>query len=184
MTEAEWLSCDRPYDMLRHLDGKIADAAFMRFSVACCRRVWPLITDPRSRAVVEATEAYLTGRLTAEAAQPILDEWGRAYEAGEVDDLAGGSTNEAIESVCGVGLGHAAQVSAACFQSAGFAASVPLRVAGTPQSEITAAWRVAEVAERLAQCAMLREMFGYLREGSRAQAEPGAAADRGGKAST
>jgi hypothetical protein len=177
LTKADWLSCDWPFDMLRHLDGKIDDAAFMRFSVACCRRVWPLITDSRSRAVVEATEAYLAGRLTAEAAQPTLDEWDRAAEAGEVRDLAGGWTNEAIESVCGVGLGHAAQVAKACFESAGYAASEPLRAAGAPQPEITAAWLAAERAERLAQCALLREMFVYLPEGSRGQAERGAPPD-------
>jgi hypothetical protein len=179
LTVAEWLSCDWPYDMLRHLDGKIGDEEFMRFSVACCRRVWLLIADPRSRAVVEATEDYLAGRLSAGAAQPIFDEWDRAHEAGQVPDLAGGSTHEAIESVCGVGLGHAAQVAKACFESVGYAASEPLRAAGAPQPEITAAWLAAETAERLAQCSMLRELFEFLPERSRGQAEPGAAPDRG-----
>jgi hypothetical protein len=180
LSELEWLSCDWPFDILRHLDGKIDDTAFMRFSVACCRRVWPLITDPRSRAVVEATEAFLAGRLTADAAQPVLDEWDRAYEAGEVHDLAGGSTNEAIECVCGVGYGHAAQVARACFESAGYSASELLRAAGAPQPEITAAWLAAETAERLAQCAVLREMFGQLLEKSLGQAETSATPDQKG----
>jgi hypothetical protein len=177
LSKSEWLSCDWPFDLLRHLDGKINDVAFMRFSVACCRRVWPLITDPRSRAVVEATEAYLAGQLTAEAAQPALAEWVRADEAGEVRDLAGGLTNEAIESVCGVGFGHAAQVAKACFESAGYAASQPLRATDAPQPEITAAWLAAERAERLAQCAILREMFLYLPDGSRGPPEQGTSAD-------
>ncbi len=105
MTEAEWLSCDLPYDMLRHLDGKIDDAAFMRFSVACCRRIWPLITDPRSRPVVEATEACLAGTMSAEAVDQVYAEWDRAR--GEVEDRAGWHTDEAIEAVCGVGYGSA-----------------------------------------------------------------------------
>jgi hypothetical protein len=178
LTEPEWLACDWPFDMLRHLDGKLDDQAFMRFSVLCCRRIWPLLSDSRSRAVVEATGAYLAGQLTAEAAALILEEWDRAYQAGEVNDLAGGSTNEAIESVCGVGFGHAAQVAKACFESAGYAASASVREAGAPQPEITAAWLAAESAERLAQCQLLRQLFGYRPESATKEAEPVAAPDR------
>jgi hypothetical protein len=163
LSESEWLACESPFEMLRHLDGQIADEEFMRFSVACCRHIWPLITDPRSRAVVEATEAYLAGTITAEQGSRVCEEWVRAYEQDEVNDRAGGSTNEAIESVYGIGYGHAAQVSAACFESAGYAASEPLRLAGAPQAEITAAWRAAKSAERAAQCHLLRELFVYRR---------------------
>jgi hypothetical protein len=147
--------------MLGHLNGKIADAAFMRFSVACCRRIWPLITDARSRTVVEATEAYLAGRMTAEQAGLICAEWVQAYEADEVEDRAGGSTNEAIESVYGLGEGHAAQVSMACFESAGYAAAEPLRAAGASDAEIEAAWLKAQSAEKVAQCHLLRQLFPY-----------------------
>jgi hypothetical protein len=147
--------------MLRHLDGKLDDMAFMRFSVACCRRSWPLLSDQRSRAVVEATEAYLARDMTADAAGQVYVEWNRAYQEGEVDDLAGGSTNEAIESVCGVGFGHAAQVSSACSESVGYAASEPLQVAGATQVQITEAWHAAVRAEQLEQCQLLRELFGY-----------------------
>ena len=157
MTEAEWLTCDFPYDMLRHLDGKIEDEAFMRFSVACCRRIWPLITDLRSRAVVEATEAYLAGTMSAEAAAQVDAEWDRARS--EVEDRAGWHTDEAIEAVCGVGYGSAATVAMACFESAGYAASEPLRIAGAPQPGITAAWKAAVLEERRAQCQLLRELY-------------------------
>jgi hypothetical protein len=127
---------------------------------------------------VETTEAYLAGQLTAEAAAPILEEWDRAYQAGEVDDLAGGSTNEAIESVGGVGFGHAAQVAKACLVSAGYAASACLREADARQPEVTAAWLAAESAERLAQCQLLRQLFGYRPESAANSAEPAAPADR------
>lgn len=167
MTESAWLACDHPFDMIGYLHRKIADEDFMRFSVACCRRIWPLITDVRSRAVVEVTEAYLNGTITAEEAGEVCAKWVEAYEKGEVHDLAGGSTNEAIESVYGLGDGHALQVSGACFESAGYAAAQPLRAAGAPQPEITAAWLAAEATERLAQCAILREMFGYLPDKTR-----------------
>jgi hypothetical protein len=172
LTESAWLTSESPFEMLKHLDGKIADEAFMRFSVACCRRIWPLITDARSRAVVEATEAYLAGAISTKQAGLICADWVRAYEGEEVEDRAGGSTNEAIESVYGVGYGHAAQVSAACFESAGYAASEPLGAVGAPQSEITATWLAAESVERLAQCELLRKLFGYLPDQKSDDAEP------------
>jgi hypothetical protein len=178
LTEAEWLHCDFPYDMLRHLDGKIDDKDFMRFSVGCCRRVWPLITDPRSRAVVEATEAYLAGTMSPEAAGGVYAEWDRASQEGEVQDRAGWHTDQAIESVCGVGFGHAANVAMACFESAGYAASEPVRMAGAPQPEITAAWKAAELAERRAQCELLRQLFPHRPTKDSGNAEPADAAER------
>jgi hypothetical protein len=178
LTESEWLACDWPFDMLRHLDGKLDDQAFMRFSVLCCRRIWALLTDPRSRAVVEATEAYLAGQLSAEAASSVVAEWDRAYQADEVNNLAGGSTNVAIDSVCGLGFGHAAQVAKGCFESVGYAASASLREAGAPQPEITAAWDAAELAERLAQCQLLRQLFGYLPDVAATEAEQAATDDK------
>jgi hypothetical protein len=147
--------------MLKHLDGQIEDEAFMRFSVACCRRIWPLITDARSKAVVEVTEKYLAGTLSAKAAGRVCAEWDRAYQKGEVEDLVGGLTNGAIESVYGVGYGHAVQVWMKCVDSAGYAASEPLRSAGAPQPEITQAWKAAEITEANAQCQLLRNLFKY-----------------------
>lgn len=161
MTEAEWRSCDWPYYILRHLDGKIPDEAFISFSVACCRRIWPLFLDSRARAVVETTERIVKGDLTWNELKPVYAAWYEAYENDNVEDLAGGSTNEAVESVCGVGMGHAAQVAMACFEAAGYSGSHPLRQSNAPQAEITRAWDVAEKSEREAQCQMLREMFGY-----------------------
>lgn len=133
----------------------------MRFSVACCRRIWAIITDARSRAVVEVTEQYLNRAVTAEEAGRVCAEWVKAYEQGEVHDLAGGSTNEAIESVYGVGDGHALQVARACFESAGYAASEAIRKTGASENETTAAWQEAERAEKSAQCQLLRDLFAY-----------------------
>jgi hypothetical protein len=145
--------------MLEYLDGKVEDTSFMRFSVACCRRVWPLITDPRSRAVVEVTEAWLDQKVTTEAAGRVCEEWTGAYEDGGVEDLVG--TNEAIESVWGLGYGHAAIVASACCEAVGYAASEPLRAAGAPQPNITAAWLAAAQGEKEAQCELLRNLFGH-----------------------
>jgi hypothetical protein len=148
--------------MLRYLVGEIGDAEILRFNVACCRRIWPLLTDPRSRAVVEVTEQWLAGDARAEDAGRVFDVWYRAYENGSVSDLAGGRTHEAVQNVCGAGWGDAAAVAAACFESVGYLASESLRKANAPQPQITAAWRAAADAEKAEQCRLLRDLFGYV----------------------
>jgi hypothetical protein len=71
MTEAEWLACDRPEPMLRHLRaaGMHRDRSQQRklrlFGCACIRRKWRRATDPRSRALVVAAEQYADGLATA-----------------------------------------------------------------------------------------------------------------------
>lgn len=161
MSEVEWLTCDRPFDMLRFLDGKVPSEAFIPFNVACCRRIWPLIPDPRARAVVEATGAAVERTIEWEGVEPAYETWYRAWSEGEIEDRAGGITNEAIESVCGIGHGHAAQVSSSCFQAAGYAASEMLRASDALQFAVSAAWSEAEFGERVAQCGLLRDMFNY-----------------------
>ncbi len=69
MTEAEWLSgtkCDR---MVQHLQQHVrisrtpGGARRLRLlAVAACRQVWPLLTDPHSRAAVEVAERYADGK--------------------------------------------------------------------------------------------------------------------------
>src|SRR5205085_5261511 len=63
VNEAEWLACDNPERMLKCLPGKASDRKLWLFAVACCRRIWELLPDPRSRAAVEAAEALADGRL-------------------------------------------------------------------------------------------------------------------------
>jgi hypothetical protein len=69
MTEPEWLTgCDY-HRMLKHAQQHLrvsrtpGGARRLRLlAVACCRHVWPLLTDPRSRAAVEAAERYADGK--------------------------------------------------------------------------------------------------------------------------
>lgn len=110
---------------------------------------------------VEATEAYLAGKMTAEQAGRVCAEWVRAYKSDELDDRTGGNIHSAIEDVFGLGDGCACTVAIACFESAGFVASNQLRISGAPEAEVTAAWREAEKAERNAQCQLIREMFEF-----------------------
>src|SRR5690349_1285042 len=58
MTPDEWRTCARPLPMLVFLHQRLTERQQRLFAAACCRRVWHLLEDERSRAAVEATEAY------------------------------------------------------------------------------------------------------------------------------
>src|SRR5262249_1657699 len=58
MTETEWLRCDKPHSMLTFLRDRVSKRKLRLYACACCRRVWPLLQDARSRAAVQVAEQY------------------------------------------------------------------------------------------------------------------------------
>jgi hypothetical protein len=61
MTETEWLAAAEPEPMLDYLRGRATARKRRLFAVACCRSVWHLLTDERSRRAVELAERYADG---------------------------------------------------------------------------------------------------------------------------
>src|SRR5262245_8575720 len=63
VTEAEWLGCTDPKLMLEFLRRKASERKLRLFSVACCRRIWYLVTDERSREAVLTAEQVDDGEV-------------------------------------------------------------------------------------------------------------------------
>src|SRR5262245_60033164 len=49
MTEQEWLACQNTQSMLEYLVGRCSHRKFRLFGCACCRRIWQLLVDDRTR---------------------------------------------------------------------------------------------------------------------------------------
>src|SRR5437868_6381671 len=56
MTEAYWLTCNDPDTMLHFLAGQATNRRLRLYACACCRRIWPALTDPAHRRAAETAE--------------------------------------------------------------------------------------------------------------------------------
>jgi hypothetical protein len=90
MTEAEWLACTDPTPMLGEVGDKASERKLRLYACACCRRIWNLFPDERSRRAVEAAERLAEGLMGRKATTPIADAATQAASTG-MDQLPSGS---------------------------------------------------------------------------------------------
>jgi hypothetical protein len=173
MTQAEWIACSEPGALLNILSDDpsrpgeyLNSERMLRLALcACCRRVWGLL-GPKGRAAVEAAEAYADGALSAAG---LLDAGARAAaEAGSAAPYT------ALSRACWAAawlaqeqIFHPDQVLRAAATAAAYAvvsyeetlAEMDEAAEGGPQP-LSARWNAEHDAERAAQAALLREVFG------------------------
>src|SRR5262245_16906553 len=89
MTEAEWLACNSPRQMLDSMRGKLSDRKLRLFACACTRQVWDALRTDEQRNLVEVAEQYADGARNATdlvlAFVEVLEWGGEALPCGEED---------------------------------------------------------------------------------------------------
>jgi hypothetical protein len=151
MDAKEWARGKNPWDMVEFLGDK-SERKLKLYSCACCRRVWPVFTDARSRAAIETTELWLEGA----ASDAELDRAAEgAYDANEESDR---SSPEVAAAYLPRHVGW--QTAANVAHSA--ASAHADRTAGLWYQTNTDEedWDKLYAAEQSAQCKLLRDIFG------------------------
>jgi hypothetical protein len=80
VTEAEWLACAAPEQMLVLRRIKASKRKRRLFGCACCRRLWDLIPDERSRSAVATAEQFADGLVGEATLATARTEARSAYE--------------------------------------------------------------------------------------------------------
>jgi hypothetical protein len=141
MTEAEWLAGTEPEKMLaflRVIRAQASERKLRLFACACCRRIWRLLSDDRSRKAVMTAERFADGLATRQQLRAA-----RAYAADAYAFAQGGPY-------------YAPAAHAACARAA----------AARAIDEVVEAARCAAThpatrnTEETAQAALLRDLFG------------------------
>jgi hypothetical protein len=61
VTEAQWLASAVSQKSLNYLVGRTSDRKYRLFACACCRAIWSLLRDDRSRNAIEVVERFVDG---------------------------------------------------------------------------------------------------------------------------
>ncbi|AMV25589.1 hypothetical protein VT84_14425 [Gemmata sp. SH-PL17] len=143
MTEAYWLTCVDPGELLRSARRKkklLTDRKFRLFAVACARSVRPLLASDNGRRAVEVAERYADGSATThEMSVAQLDA---IRDSAEAEDLGGASEYKANQALF-------AAINA-CDDRNRFAYAAECAVDAAPDPQL----------ERAQQCALLRDILG------------------------
>jgi hypothetical protein len=157
MTEAEWLTREDPEDLLRFIKQHRGMRRQKKqrkqrlFSVACCRRICPLIGNDRSRACVEVAERFADGRATSEELRAAEAEASAVWSKCAADDALFACVQVCWKSDNGMHV-STTTISAVFGQQQ--------REAGSPVDVLGGRKRGACPHEEREQCRLLRCIFG------------------------
>jgi hypothetical protein len=85
MTEAQWLACeDDPWEMFETMAPICIERKGRLLAIACLRRIWRVLDDMRSRRLVEVADQFVEGTVGLEEwAVATSEAWQAHYEASE-----------------------------------------------------------------------------------------------------
>jgi hypothetical protein len=155
MTEAEWLAAEDPDPMLAYLRaerGRAGERKLRLLACACCRRVWDLLSDPRSREAVETGERYVDGRAGERDMAAARAEAMTALK--ETASQAAWAAYWAVNRRASESVWHA------CAAAAGAVLTAAGRAAEAGGTDQAAAWHAARSAVARDQAGLVREVFG------------------------
>jgi hypothetical protein len=161
VSEAEWVHSTDPDTLLQLARGKATDRQFRLFACACCRRVWHLLRDARSREIVKVAEGYADDRIdratlrdAREAGEQVIARF--AAHDGQADALAA-STAAQLLAEANVARG-AAEVAVRAAEALSYYA---VRQRSWPDLNLAKKARLATVAtERAEQADLFRHIMG------------------------
>ena len=111
MNEDEWRTSNNSYPMLRPCRRIIRyhPRKGRLFAVACCYRIWYLLTDQRSRAGVDVAAQFADGRASLDQLQAAAKAAGEAHaEAFQSKGKVGASAEWAAQHAASLDAWHAA----------------------------------------------------------------------------
>jgi hypothetical protein len=85
MTEQEWLACDDSQKLLEFAHGTIQTRKLKLFALACCRSVWHLLNDSRSRNAAEVAEQFVDGGSSLEVLIASIHQADLAFGEAELE---------------------------------------------------------------------------------------------------
>lgn len=151
MTESEWLACEDPEEMLEFLRGKTSERKVRLFAVACCRRIWQLLIDERSKKAVLVVERD-ADQARPEAVAEVFHELQCAFRVCEYDS---DRHADAAWAAC-----QLAEPSEDRLEKAVRVALLAAGAAGYPDDTSYSTDRDRIEVEYKHQCHLLRDIFG------------------------
>lgn len=158
MDAAAWSATDDVGALLTFVRASATERKLRLFACACCRDVWHLLTDARSRAAVEAAEDFADGRVDAADLAAVRKAAG----------AAGGSSRSSWEAVPAAttaaatyaGPDDAMRSALAAAAHAGAAAGWSAADGNPPGVVADFARSAAESNARTSQVELIRDLFG------------------------
>jgi len=179
VTEQEWLTATDPAPLLAFLRGRTTVRKLRLFAVACCRRVWDLIPSGVARRAVEEAERYADGAISPQERAALLHSLAAEADP-EVNLLAAmGDVTERLRSFRDEAA-SAAEMAAwaldlrwefpglvaagAAALRAGIEVAAEVRWGDWPDhwrlEQAQSEWLMRKSDELMAQCALVRCLFG------------------------